>query len=58
MNNVILNPHAAWYSEEAQLELKRKTAQNVADVLGGYYPTYLFNRDVKEKVKLKEKENN
>ncbi len=55
MDNVIINPHAAWYSEEAQLELKRKTAQNVADVLGGYYPTYLFNKEVKEKVSLKEK---
>ncbi len=57
MDNVILNPHVAWYSEESQEELKRKMAQNVADVLAGYYPTYLFNRDVKEKVKLKEKEN-
>jgi D-3-phosphoglycerate dehydrogenase len=56
MDNVILNPHVAWYSEEAQLELKRKTAQNVADVLSGYYPTYLFNIDVKETVKLKTKE--
>ncbi|WP_332691659.1 C-terminal binding protein [Halalkalibacter lacteus] len=48
MDNVILNPHVAWYSEEAQLELKRKVAENVADVLSGYYPTYLFNKDVKE----------
>ncbi|KHF38735.1 C-terminal binding protein [Halalkalibacter okhensis] len=55
MDNVILNPHVAWYSEEAQLELKRKTAQNVADVLSGYYPTYLFNPNVKEKVKLSNK---
>lgn len=55
MDNVILNPHVAWYSEESQLELKKKVAQNVADVLSGYYPTYLFNHDVKEKVKLKEK---
>lgn len=53
MDNVILNPHVAWYSEEAQLELKRKTAQNVVDVLNGFYPSYLFNPLVKEKVKLK-----
>ncbi len=57
MDNVVLNPHAAWYSEEAELELKRKTAQNIADVLAGYYPTYLFNKEVKETVKLKEKNN-
>ncbi|MFC0557435.1 C-terminal binding protein [Halalkalibacter alkalisediminis] len=53
MDNVIINPHVAWYSEEAQLELKRKTAQNVADVLNGFYPSYLFNSNVKETVKLK-----
>jgi D-3-phosphoglycerate dehydrogenase len=55
MDQVILNPHVAWYSEESQIELKRKTAQNVADVLSGFYPTYLVNKDVKEKVKLTEK---
>ncbi|WP_106406337.1 C-terminal binding protein [Bacillus marinisedimentorum] len=55
MPNVILNPHVAWYSEESQTELKRKTAQNVADVFKGYFPDYLVNRDVKDKVELKEK---
>lgn len=55
MENVIITPHIAWYSEESELELKRKTAKNVVDVLSGYYPDYLFNRDVKEKVDLKEK---
>ncbi len=55
MANVILNPHVAWYSEESQTDLKRKTAQNVADVFQGYFPDYLVNRDVKEKVELKEK---
>jgi len=53
MNNVILTPHAAFNSVEAEVELKRKTAQNVADVLSGYYPTYLVNKEVKEKVNLK-----
>ncbi|MBE4906872.1 C-terminal binding protein [Bacillus luteolus] len=56
MDNVILNPHSAFYSVEAETELKRKTAENVADVLSGYYPTYLVNRDVKVKVSLKDKE--
>jgi len=56
MDNVLINPHSAFYSIEAEAELKRKTAQNVADVLSGYYPTYLVNKDVKEKVKLKDKE--
>lgn len=55
MENVILNPHVAWHSEEAGAELQRKTAQNVADVLLGYYPTYLVNKDVKQKASLQEK---
>lgn len=55
MDNVILNPHVAWYSEESQLELKMKAAQNIVDVLQGYYPTYLFNKEVKQKVALKDK---
>jgi D-3-phosphoglycerate dehydrogenase len=55
MDNVILNPHVAWHSEESQIELKRKTAENVADVLKGFYPTYLVNTRVKDKLNLKEK---
>lgn len=56
MENVIITPHIAWYSEESELELKRKTARNVVDVLSGFYPDYLFNRGVKEKINLREKE--
>lgn len=55
MDNVILNPHVAFYSEESRDELQRKTAENVADVLSGFYPTYLVNKTVKEKVTLKDK---
>ncbi|MFP7478922.1 C-terminal binding protein [Terribacillus saccharophilus] len=53
---VILNPHAAWYSEESEAELKRKTAQNIADVLQGFYPAYLVNQKVKESIQLNMKE--
>lgn len=56
MENVIITPHIAWYSEESELELKKKTARNVADVLSGFYPDYLFNREVKDKLDLKKKE--
>lgn len=55
MDQVIINPHVAWYSEESQNELKRKVAENVADVLSGYWPSYLANKEVKNKVELKEK---
>ena len=33
LDNVMITPHVAWYSEEAELELKTKVAQGVADVL-------------------------
>ncbi|GBF10662.1 C-terminal binding protein [Tepidibacillus sp. HK-1] len=56
MENVIITPHVAWYSEESEIELKRKTAQNVADVLSGYFPTYLVNRELRNKLDLKDKE--
>lgn len=46
MDNVILHPHVAWYSEESQIELKRKTAENVANVLNGRLPDYLVNREM------------
>ncbi|NYF23788.1 C-terminal binding protein [Sporosarcina sp. JAI121] len=55
MDNVILTPHAAFNSVEAEVELKRKTAQNVADVLSGYYPRYLVNKEVKKTVKLEDR---
>lgn len=41
MEQVILNPHVAWHSKEAEKELRRKTAQNVADVLQGKEPEYV-----------------
>jgi D-3-phosphoglycerate dehydrogenase len=55
MEQVILTPHTAWYSEESERELKRKVAQNVADVLSGFYPSYLANSAVKGFLDLKEK---
>jgi D-3-phosphoglycerate dehydrogenase len=55
MENVILTPHVAWYSEESAAELRFKAAAGVADVLlYGEYPKYLVNQQVKNKVQLKE----
>jgi len=48
MENVLLTPHVAFYSEESELDLKQKTAQNVVDVLKGQLPKYLVNRSVQE----------
>ena len=37
-DNVIITPHTSFYSEESLLELQRKAAQEVADVLTGKAP--------------------
>lgn len=55
MDNVILNPHVAWYSEEAGTDLQTKAAQGVVEVLEGYFPKNLVNKQVKEKLNLKER---
>ncbi|WCK53241.1 C-terminal binding protein [Aneurinibacillus sp. Ricciae_BoGa-3] len=55
MENVILTPHVAWYSEEAEVEMRTKAAMGVVDVLiYGEYPKYLANKQVKEVLSLKE----
>lgn len=42
-DNVVLTPHLAWYTEESYRELKRRTAQNVVDVLAGSPPREVVN---------------
>ena len=46
MENVVLTPHAAWYSEEANRDLRSKAAEEMARVLRGEIPKYLINQDV------------
>ncbi len=46
MSNVVLTPHCAWYSEESEVEIRTKAAQNVVDVMQGRLPTYHVNREV------------
>ncbi|UFJ40781.1 C-terminal binding protein [Brevibacillus humidisoli] len=54
MDNVIFTPHVAWYSEEAEEEMRTKAALGVIDVLvHGEYPRYLVNKQVCERVTLK-----
>ena len=43
MQNVILTPHTAFYSEESLNELQRRTAEEVARVLRGEPPRSLVN---------------
>jgi D-3-phosphoglycerate dehydrogenase len=44
--NVILTPHAAYYSEESVETVRRETLQGVIDVLLGIQPRVIANPDV------------
>ena len=46
LDNVLVTPHAAWYSEEAMVLLKRGAPSEVAAVLSGRPPTHIVNPEV------------
>jgi D-3-phosphoglycerate dehydrogenase len=54
--NVILNPHAGWYSDQSVPELKRKTAEIAVAVLRGQRATSAVNPDVYQSPTLRSKE--
>ncbi|MFS0824631.1 C-terminal binding protein [Bacillus sp. 1P02SD] len=55
MDQVILTPHVAWYSEEAEAEMRTKAAVGIKDVLiEKKYPKYLVNLEVKNYKDLRE----
>ena len=54
-DNVIITPHTSFYSEESLLELQRKAAQEVADVLTGKPAKNPVNPAALESSKLKAK---
>ena len=43
---VTLTPHLGWYSEESYGELKRRTVENVAEVVSGRRPRNVVNPEV------------
>lgn len=45
-DNVILTPHIGYYSEESKSEMKRRTAENVFNVLTGKLPNSVVNKEV------------
>ncbi|HXI21307.1 MAG TPA: C-terminal binding protein [Gemmatimonadales bacterium] len=51
--NVILNPHAGWYSDQSVPELKRKTAETAVAALRGERPASVVNPDVFASPKLR-----
>ena len=53
LDNVILTPHIAWYSEEALRRLVTTTVEEAARILSGELPKNLINRDVIQVLKKK-----
>lgn len=50
--NLVITPHAAWYSVEAVTELQRTAAEEVARVLRGERPLSMVNPQVWERARL------
>ena len=48
LDNAVVTPHAAWYSEEAVKSLQLKVAQEVARVLSGQLPKNPVNHPIKK----------
>lgn len=46
LDNVVLTPHIAWYTEEALKRLKRSVAEEAIRMLNGMPPKNLVNKDV------------
>ncbi|MDR1742419.1 MAG: C-terminal binding protein [Dysgonamonadaceae bacterium] len=46
LDNVILTPHAGYYSEESLRELKTRPVENAAEVLAGRIPRNVFNPEI------------
>src|SRR3954465_14089245 len=53
LENAIVTPHAAFYSETAITELQTKASRNVAEVLEGRLPANVVNRPVLEAANLR-----
>lgn len=51
LDNIVMTPHYASYTEEAYHELKVKVAEGAVQVLTQGYPTYWVNPEVKPKMR-------
>lgn len=56
LDNVIFTPHAAWYSEQSRIDMRRKAAGQVVSVLKGELPYSLVNREVLQRIGHQNKE--
>jgi D-3-phosphoglycerate dehydrogenase / 2-oxoglutarate reductase len=46
LSRVLITPHAAWYSEDAEPELRRRAARTIVQALRGERPAALLNPEV------------
>ncbi len=53
LDNVLITPHAAFYSEEAMSEVRSRSAGEVIKVLTGKLPDHIVNSEVLENGKLR-----
>lgn len=51
MEQVVVTPHAAWYSEEARSDLKRRAAEEAVRVLRGERPLHCVNPKVLDRLR-------
>ena len=52
LDNILLTPHVSANSEEALISSRKDSAQHVVDVLRGYWPPHVVNRDVMPRIPL------
>jgi len=57
LENMLLTPHVSANSEEAMISSKTGGALAVADVLRGFYPRHVVNRDVVPRIPLRDARN-
>lgn len=55
MDNVIITPHIADYSEASRAEVRRKAAMEVVRVLRGEWPVNLINQGVRAKARFQQR---
>ncbi len=49
LDNVIITPHTAYYSEEALDRLRKRPFEEIARMVNGEWPQWLINTEVKDK---------
>jgi D-3-phosphoglycerate dehydrogenase len=52
LNNVVLTPHTAGYSDESSRRLRLEVGRAAAAVLAGRWPRYVANPDVRGRIEL------